>query len=108
MPVVAMRCRKPSFLADHPRHPRRLARAPLAHAEHVVEGIGNLAVHARPAVGQTRGEVAFAKGQHRGEKLQLPVLQVAVLFAFTMERRRVQDGRRLSRNGRCGFGHRKQ
>ena len=45
---------------DDDREPRQLGGEPLVHLDHFVEGVGDLARHADPVVGEPRGEIAFA------------------------------------------------
>ena len=60
---------EPAFLADHAADARGFAGAPFAGAQQVVEGVGDLAVDARPLGRQALGEVPIAEGQHAQEDL---------------------------------------
>ena len=63
-----MRCLQLAFLADGAGHTRRLPGTALAERGHVVEGVGNFALHAGQVSWHPGREVARPKREHRGQE----------------------------------------
>ncbi len=80
-----------AFLADHPADPLQLVGHPLVELDHLIEGVGHLAGHARPVQRQADREVSLLQGgQGRQQSRRVEALRRVALAvpAYHPPRRR--------------------